>query len=213
MKAGAGSAIASFARPMRATWASPMSNSCISEHPFDGSWAINPRACSLPPAGSALPPISRPWSTHATPQDWRSFWTGSRGISLTIRTDSGGLTAPPCTSTKTPNKGAISTGIRWSTISGAPRSPTSCRRTACSGSTAIAWMGCASMPSPPCFISTTAGRKAAPNPHGGREPRGDQRSALQQRAFSRYPCHHGGGGSAAWPVVHGRSTGAGLASA
>src|SRR5260221_40740 len=63
-------------------------------------------------------------------------------------------------SMKIPSKAAISIGTRSSTITGAPRSQTSCWPMGCSGSTGTASTACAWMPSLPCSISITAGLKA-----------------------------------------------------
>src|SRR6202007_1713564 len=60
---------------------------------------------------------------------------------------------------------------------GAPRLPISCSRTACSGSTTIASMGCASMRWPRCSISITAGPRATGFPTAMAAARTSRRSA------------------------------------
>ena len=97
----------------RATWASPMSNSCRSPSiRSTARGAISRPACSRRPAASARRRISPRWSTPAIAPASPCSSTGCRAISPTIRTGSASSTAPRSTSTPIRSRAGISTGTR-----------------------------------------------------------------------------------------------------
>ena len=98
---------------------------------------------------------------RVTAKAWRSFLIGCRGTSPTIRMGSAGSMERPFTSMTIPCKAVTRTGIPSFTITGGPRSQTSCWPAACSGLIAIASMGCAWMPWLPCSTLITADPRAA----------------------------------------------------
>ena len=82
----------------------------ISEHPFDGSWAISRSACTRPRSGMARPTRSARWWTRRMPRGWACCWTGCRGISRSTNMVLATSTARIFTNMPTRAKASIRTG-------------------------------------------------------------------------------------------------------
>ena len=143
----------------------------VMEHPFDGSWGYQPTGLFAPTSRFGTPADFAAWSTPATQPESASCSTGCPGISRTIRTGSRSFDGTALYEHADPCKGATSTGTRSSTITAAPKSRISCIANALFWLDRYTSTDCASMRSPRCSISTTAGRRASwiPNKYGGRE--------------------------------------------
>ena len=159
-------------RLCHAIWASPMSSSCrsrVSVRRLLGLSANRPVRADLPlwlarrfrGSGRCLPSRRprRPAGLGARPFSRRCAWARAVSTARALRA---------CRPAAGP---APRLGHADLQSTAGARSPISSSPTRCSGSTATTSTGCASMPSPPCSISITAGKPGEwiPNRFGGRE--------------------------------------------